>query len=374
LLEERGPVKGEAGAEVVVAIMAGGAGTRFWPLSTEEKPKQFQRLLGNRSLLEESYLRARALAPAERIMVLTAETYLPLVREQLPELSAENVVGEPMRRDTAAAVALSALLCDTRFGDCVMVILTADHFIEPLDKFVGAVRSAVRAAAESETLYTFGVLPTYPAVCYGYLRRGTARTDEEGVEHCRVESFREKPDLETASGYFESGCYCWNSGMFVWRVSRILEEFATHLPGHLHLLRPAVEPSGLLNYQRLRQAFSALPAVSVDFGILEKAADVRMVAAPFAWSDVGGWEALAGFLEEDGSGNRYRGRLAALEARGNVVYVENPEEIVALVGIDDVIVVRAGGRTLVAARERADDIKRLVAQLRHAEQGEEGST
>jgi mannose-1-phosphate guanylyltransferase len=344
--------------------MAGGAGTRFWPLSTEERPKQFLSLLGERSLLQETYRRALSLCTPARVLVLTADVHVAMVHEQLPDLPRANVIGEPMRRDTAAAVCLAALVCRARFGDCVMVILTADHFIEPLESFVVAMRSAARAAEATGALYTLGVHPTCAAVCYGYLRRGAKLMCDGEIEHTRLEAFREKPDLATAVAYVSEGCYCWNSGMFVWMVSTIMREFAQHLPQHLEYLSPVVGADGSVRLESLREAFAQLPSLSIDYGIMEKSDDVRMVVAPFAWSDVGGWSALAEFLEDDGRGNRYRGRLMTLEAAGNVVYAEDPDELIALVGIENLIVVRAGGCTLVAGRDQAEDVKLLVAQLK----------
>ena len=364
-----------AGGEVriVVVIMAGGAGTRFWPVSTQHRPKQFLQLLGDRSLLQQSYDRALLLTRPDHVLVLTNAAFTPLVREQLPDIPAENVVGEPTRRNTAAAVALGALLARRRFGDAVMVVLTADHLIDPPERFRQAMLSAVKAAEREPVLYTFGIAPSYPATGYGYLHRGAMVLDDDGIEHFGLVGFREKPDIDTAREYVNSGEFLWNSGMFVWSLETILAEYAAHLPGHLAALGPAVEAMnepGADAEEALRAAFAPLPSTSVDLAIMERATRVRMVAAPFAWNDLGGWLALEEFLEPDELGNRGQGRLALLDAEGNMVVTEDPDELIALVGVTNLIVVRAGRRTLVVDRARAEEVKELVRRLEslgHAE-------
>lgn len=361
--DARGP--GETGREApVVVILAGGAGTRFWPMSTEARPKQFLRLFGDRSLLQQSYDRAVSLTRPERVLVLTGQALVPLVREQLPELGPDNVIGEPVRRDTAAAVALAALIARARFGAVVLVTLTADHRIEPHDEFVRVVTSAVEGAAADSLLYTLGIPPTHAATAYGYLERGPRVGEIGGVAHFDLARFREKPDRETAEGFLSSGRFLWNSGMFVWSASAILERFAEHLPGHLAALQPVVDPDGgSVDPRSLEAAFGGLPAVSVDYGIMEKSSGVRVVEATFSWSDVGAWEAVGAFLPEDPTGNRGAARLVSHEATGNVVFTEDPDELVALVGVEGLAVVRAGKRTLVVPLARAEEVKELVKSL-----------
>ncbi|MHB0979802.1 MAG: mannose-1-phosphate guanylyltransferase [Thermoleophilia bacterium] len=359
-----GPVGRTGGDAPVVTILAGGAGTRFWPASTEERPKQFLRLLGERSLLQQSYDRALLLTRPERVLVLTGRRLVPLVREQLPELAPEQVIGEPMRRDTAAAVCLAALVARARFGECVLVTLTADHRIEPAEEFARVVNSAVKTAGEESLLYTLGIPPTHAATGYGYLERGARAGEVGGVIHHELVRFREKPDRATAEAFFRSGDHLWNSGMFVWSAAAILERFAEHLPGHLAALEPVVGATGaLFDESALEAAFAALTPISVDYGIMEKAAGVRVAEATFSWSDIGGWEALAAFLPDDGAGNRGGGRIASWEAEGNVVFAEDADELVALVGVRGLAVVRAGRRTLVVPLERAEEVKELVKAL-----------
>lgn len=365
---------------LAAVILAGGAGHRLWPLGTEREPKQFIKLLGDKSLLEISLERALALVPAERVLVLTSSGLADRVREQLPQVPADNVIGEPLRKDTAAAVALAAVLAQNRFGDPVMAVLTADHLIEPLESFTAAVMSAARAAAASGALYTFGVKPTAPATGYGYLERGEKIEPPPGPPsagfhlHHRVRNFKEKPDPATAEVWLGSGRHFWNSGMFVFRASAILAEFERHLPDHFRALGPLGRLEGTPAFSpALREAFEKLSPISIDHGVMEKAQDVRMVETDFTWSDVGGWEAIWELMEKDGDENATRGRVLLHEARRNLVFCGESEEAVVLIGVDDLVVVRAGARTLVAPRSCASELKRLMDKIKALEPSKPGS-
>jgi mannose-1-phosphate guanylyltransferase len=350
--------------DLVAVIMAGGAGTRFWPASTEQKPKQFLTLFGDRSLIQLSWDRVVELCGPERVLVLTHERFVRHVREQLPELPEANILGEPMRRDTAAPVAMSALLAERRFGDAVIATLTSDHLIEPKADFQAALLSAARGAKGSDALYTFGIEPTRPATEYGYLALEDTLGDDDGVSHHALERMVEKPDLDTATGYLEGGRHLWNSGMFVWRTGAILKELERQLPDHLRHLRPAVEADGTPGLDdAMRAAFEPLQKISVDYGIMEGAQEVRCVRGRFSWSDVGGFAALAEHLPADDDGNVARGAVFASDAKDNLVFCEDAGERVALLGVEGLLVVRAGGRTLVLPRDRVDDIKQLVTSL-----------
>ena len=350
--------------DIVVVIMAGGAGTRFWPLSTEERPKQFLDLFGDRTLLQKSFDRVSSLVPPERILVLTNAAFVSIVKEQLPHVPVENIIGEPTRRDTAAAVALAAVLCRRRFGNPVIATLTADHLIEPVDLFQETLLSAARRAANDNALYTFGIEPTYPATGYGYLERGLQIADDDGIEHFHLVRFKEKPDLETARQYVESGRFYWNSGMFVWTADAILKEIETHLPNHAKALFDAVAFDKTPQWNHaLKAAFESLHAVSIDFAVMEKAQNVCCVASKFSWRDVGGWLALRSCLPEDETGNYCRGKTLTLDATDNFVFCEDPEDTTVLIGVKDLVIVRAGPLTLITHKDRAEDLKKLVQTM-----------
>ena len=355
----------QADSDLVVVIMAGGAGTRFWPLSTQDRPKQFLRLFGERTLLQKSYDRIVGLVEPARVLVLTGLDFVGLVREQLPELPAENVIGEPYRRDTAAAVCLAALLVRKRFGNAVIATLTSDHLNEPIDHFRATLLSAARQASSDEVLYTFGVRPTFAATGYGYLEVGEVGTVDGVIRHYPLKRFKEKPDRTTAASYVESGRFLWNSGMFVWTADAIIHQLQAHLPDHVAALARAVDHDRLATWTTmLAESFLPLRAISIDFAVMEKAPNVRCVEATFSWSDVGGWLALAEHLPADTVGNRHRGRLVTLDAHGNLVFCERADDVVMLVGVDDLVVVHAGGRILVATKERTEEIKQLVKDFK----------
>lgn len=355
--------------ELVAAILAGGSGTRFWPLSTEERPKQFLRLIGERTMLQHTFDRLKGLVPADRVLVLTNARFAERVRTELPEIPPEHVIGEPLPRDTAAAVALAGVLAAERFGtEHAMIVLPADHMIQPVDRFQQAVRSAARGALQSGALYTFGISPAYPATGYGYLECGEALEPIDGVEHFRLLRFKEKPDSETAEEYLRRGGFFWNSGMFAWGVATLLEAIDRHLPEHARALRPLAGYDGSPVWERrLKEAFIALPKLSIDYGLMEKAENVRMVKAPFEWSDVGGWGALGAFLPTDIHGNAVQGEFHGIDAANNLVYCDSEEETVALIGVHDLVVVRAGTRTLIVHRDKVEEVKSLVEQMRSAQ-------
>jgi mannose-1-phosphate guanylyltransferase len=348
---------------LAVIIMAGGAGTRFWPASTAEKPKQFLGLGGERTLLQETYRRIESLVDPGRVLVLTSAAFEGLVQEQLPGLPPGNIVCEPVRRDTAAAVTLGAVLCRRLFGDPVTAVLPSDHLIAPVESFQGTLLSAARAADAEKVLYTFGIPPTRQETGYGYLERGEQVLDDAGRRHFSLLRFVEKPDAKTARAYLEAGNFLWNSGIFVWKASVVLEAVQDLLPDTAGRLEEAASHFGTPRWpEALRSAFEPLARVSVDHGVMEKAGNVRTVEADFRWSDVGGWTALAEFLEADAHGNAARGRTAIRDARDNIVFCADPEETVALLGVSDLIVVRAGSRTLVVPRDRAEEVKKLVEE------------
>ncbi len=353
---------------LVATIMAGGTGTRFWPMSTKERPKQFLKLFGDRSLLQKSYDRIRDLLPVERILVLTNAAHVQMVREQLPELPPGNVIGEPLKRDTAAAVGLAAALCRNRYGNLVILTLTADHLIEPVDLFQKTLLSAARKASEENVLYTFGIKPNYPATGYGYLEFGKRVFQDGGIEHFELLRFKEKPDVETAKSYLSLGRFYWNSGMFVWTAEAILREMEEKLPNHYRCMIRAAASDGTPAWQKaLEDAFHEVHAISIDYGVMEKAARVRAVAAKFSWSDVGGWLSLEAFLPKDREGNAIRGELFTLDARGNLVFCEDADEQVMMIGLEDLVIVRSGKKTLIMKKERAENLKDLVRILEEKE-------
>lgn len=350
--------------QIVVAIMAGGSGTRFWPMSRPERPKQFLNLTGERTMLQVTFDRLEGLVPPDRVLVLTNAKFADLAREQLPELPADNVIGEPMPRDTSGAVALAAALVEKKWPGAVLAILAADHTIEPAARFREVLAGAAEVAQAEGGLYTFGIQPRHAATGYGYLEVGDKLGERRGAAFHKLAAFREKPDLPTAEAFLASGRHLWNSGMFVWRTTDILAEIERHLPQHFAAMRAAAEAWGSPTFEMaLKTAFEPLPKVSIDYGVMEKAVDVRCAVADFDWNDVGGWVALEQVLPRDADGNWTQTALSALDSRDNIVVSEQNGHRVVCIGVTDLIVVTTPNATLVCRKDDAERIKKVVESL-----------
>lgn len=357
----------DVASNLVVAIMAGGSGTRFWPMSREERPKQFLNLTGSRTMLQVTRDRLEGLVPPERILVLTNARFAALAREQLPELPPENVIGEPMARDTSGAVALAAALVDKKWPGAVLAILAADHTIEPASRFREVLLATAEAAASEGGLYTFGIKPRHAATGYGYLEVADKIGERREAAIHKLAAFREKPDMATAETFVKSGRHMWNSGMFVWRTSDILAEIEKHLPAHAAAMKGAAAAWGTTGFDdALKAAFEPLPKVSIDFGVMEKASDVRCTVADFDWNDVGGWVALEQVLPKDAVGNWTQTDLLPIDASGNIVVSEQAGHKVVCIGVSDLIVVTTPNATLVCRKEDAERIKQAVEALKKA--------
>ncbi len=360
-MAERKPAKAARGPSVVAVLLAGGTGTRFWPASTRARPKQLLPLVSNESLLAEAAGRVVGLVGRERVLVVTSATLRSAVARALPELPRKNILAEPERKDTAAAIAWATLEVEKRFGPSVMAVFPSDHVIHPVAAFRAAVRTAIAEAAKLPCLYTFGITPTHPATGYGYVELGARLDVDSALEHHAVARFVEKPQAARAAEMIAAGGFLWNSGMFVWTTATIKDELGRFLPGHLELLAPAMNSRA--GAAALKRAFARLPAISIDKAVLERTDRARCVRAPFSWADVGSFPALAPFLHKDASDNAHRGRIAAHAARDNVVWCADRDELVALLGVNGLVVVRSGKRTLLMPAARAEELKALVAGL-----------
>jgi len=344
---------------VVVVLMAGGAGVRFWPVGTPRIPKQFLTALTGRSLFAETVERAHLLVPWERILVLTHADYCDHVREQAPECPAENVVLEPLRRDTAAATVLAAAVVNARWPGSVMVVMPSDHMITGLSEFRRTLAVAA-ARARRGGLGTLGIPPTCPATGYGYLR--LAKAPEPG-KAARVAEFVEKPPAHVAQEYVASGRFLWNSGMFVWKTGAFLEAAARHLPEHCRHLVPLGGVTGKPDFPaRAREAFEKIQPVSVDYGILEKAGHVWTVPAMFGWSDVGNWLTAAELLPCDAQANRVAGNAVLEHASRNMIVSASTSPLI-VAGISDCVIVHGPLGTLVCHKSHVERLKALVGRL-----------
>jgi mannose-1-phosphate guanylyltransferase len=348
-------------------IMAGGSGTRLWPLSRRLRPKQLLKLFDGASLLQHARRRLEGVFAPENIWVITSAHYLDLVADQLPDLPRANLIGEPMGRDTANAIGLAAHLLARRDADGTMAVFTADHLISPQEEFAAAIDVGLAAAEQfPESLVTFGIVPDSPHTGYGYIHRG--ETVGEGTY--KVVAFREKPDQQTAEAYVQSGEYFWNSGMFVWRLSAILTELERCLPeNHRTLTELARDWDRLVGTPGLARKFEGLQRISIDFGVMEKAHSVLTVEMNCCWVDLGSWSSIAATHEAGEAGNVTIAPYSLVVGGQNNIVVSESEHLIAVMGLDDLVIVHSADATLICRRDHEQKIKELTA-LRREKFGE----
>lgn len=347
--------------EVYAIIIAGGNGERFWPLSTPDCPKQFVTLFGGKPLIRHAADRLQGLIPPERTLVITAERLVAQTRRALPGIPRANVIGEPCRRDTAAAVACACGLVRRLGGpDAVGCILTADQLMEPVAKFRRTLKSAIKVASRTDAIVTVGIEPDHPATGFGYIECGPRLKTGTSTEFRAVRRFVEKPDEKTAKRYLKSGRFCWNSGMFIWKASTMAEAFARHAPDIAGLISKVAAAKSIR--ATLKRAYPPLRSISVDYAVMEKARKVFVARSEFKWDDVGSWTAIPKHFPLDAAGNACLGRTALLDT-GDSIVVSEGGHLTAVLGMKDVVIVQTSGATLVCAKDRVQDIKRLVRSL-----------
>jgi mannose-1-phosphate guanylyltransferase len=341
-----------------VVIMAGGSGTRFWPYSTPELPKQFLDLTGEGTMMQLTVKRLKALVPTENIWVLTNAKFSDLVCEQCPELLKNQVVGEPMARDTSAAVALGAGLVHAKDPNAVMAVLPADHMIRDESEFVKSIEKSV-ALAEESRFVTLGIEPSYAAEIYGYLQAGEAL----GAGYA-LQRFVEKPKKATAEGYLKEGGYYWNAGMFVWKAEVIMSALAEHLPEHAAMAKELGNAWGAEDWaSRAASIFEPLEKISIDFGLMEKLSDIAMVPASFDWNDVGGWAALKDLLPHDDTGNTIGGANVIRDAQNNIIVTQNGSRPTLVAGVSNCVIVNADAGTMVCSLDEIERVKDLIEKV-----------
>lgn len=346
-----------------VVIMAGGRGERFWPASRHSTPKHLLPIVGETPMLTQTVERVLGVAPRENIFVITTQAQLAGVRAACPQLPVENLVAEPMGRDTAAATGLAMLLVQQRDPQAAFAMLPADHVIHDVREYQTLLNAAFAAAESADVLVTLGIKPTEPATGFGYIEQAGPWKNVAGREVISVKRFVEKPDLATAQEYLASGRYLWNAGMFVWRVPVVEAGLKTHAP-ELHAglvaLGQAVARDGWAS--ALAAAYPHLKKISVDYALMEKSSNVVVVPATCDWDDVGAWPAIANHFPKDAAGNVLRG-LAMVEGGANNIVVARDGHLTAVVGASDLVVVTTADATLVCPRDKAQEIKALLKRL-----------
>jgi len=357
--------------QVFGVVMAGGVGSRFWPKSRERSPKQLLEILGSGTMIQNTIARIQPIVPHVNTFVVTNALQSEAVINQLPFVPKENILTEPVGRNTAPCIGLAASWIERIDPDAVMVVLPADHLIRNEPEFVRILNIAVQVAEKSDGLLTIGIKPARPETGYGYIQFSDEETNNpyrsQGVY--RVKTFAEKPIQETADRFLASGDFLWNSGMFVWRVKTILKEIELHLPDLHAELRSLQQAMGTPRYDSaLEHSYGVLRGISVDYGVMEKAGNVFVVKGDFGWNDVGSWDEVVRLNDSDEDGNTARGKVILRDSRNN--YVDAGSKVVATIGVDDLIVVVTDDAVLVCGKGKSQEVKEIVDYIRRKQMNE----
>ena len=341
-------------------IMAGGQGTRFWPVSREGKPKQFLEIGGAGTMLQATAARFQPLLAPEEVYVVCGQRYVQQVREQLDQLEEDQIIVEPSARNTAPCIGLAAFYLKRRFPDEVMAVFPSDHVIKDVAEFHQVLQAAEELAREG-WLVTFGIHPSYAETGYGYVQKGDLLGEFGGCAAYEVAGFTEKPDLSRAERFLKEGNHYWNSGMFVWSIGRILTEMERHMP---ELYQALMEMDGSWDDRvRMEEIYSVLEKTSIDVGVMEKSEKIAVLPCTLGWSDVGNWRALEQIESSDGKGVTSNSPHVNIDSRDIVLYTSEGK-LVALVGVQDLVVVDSPDALLICARERTEDVKQVVEDLK----------
>lgn len=345
--------------KITALIMAGGRGERFWPKSRISRPKQFLSLTSDGlTMIQKTVKRIRSIVDIDDIYISTNEMYRELAEEQLPEIPRENIMCEPVPRNTAPCIAFVAAVIAKKYGDAIMLVLPSDHLIGIEDIYVDTLRKAISKAKIGNSLVTLGITPTYAETGYGYINFGKSSGDAY-----EVEKFVEKPDLPTAEKYLSSGKYLWNSGMFIWKISSFMENVKKLMPNVYSRAMKIGEAAGTLEFdETLEREFSAMPSESVDFGIMEKAENIFTVPGSFGWDDVGNWLAIERINKTDENGNYIEGDVIISDAKN--VTVCAGKRLVSVVGAEDMIIVDTDDTVLICSKNSTQDVKKIIAKLK----------
>ena len=345
--------------EKFVVIMAGGVGSRFWPRSRKLKPKQLLNIFGDNTMIQNTVERLEGFVDKDKILVITNKVQKTLIEEQLPEIPKDNIVAEPVGRNTAPCVGLSALLASQTAEDSVIITLPADHLINDKEIFIEALKKGSDFAYKNKSLITFGIKPTRPDTGYGYINFKDAEVDS-GIHE--VIKFVEKPNLETAEKYLASGDYFWNSGMFIWRADVILEEFKKYkvnIYDDLQKLKSGIDKNDFQN--TIEKVYPEMENISIDYAIMENSDKVFVLKGDFDWSDVGSWETVYELSEKDENNNALQGNVFTKETKNS--YIHSPNKFTAVIGEDNLVVIDTDDALLICNRNNVQDVKDVVKFL-----------
>ncbi len=345
-------------------IMAGGSGTRFWPASRRLRPKQLLSLSGDQSMLQATIDRLGVLVPPERQLILTNRDLVPAVQQQLPELPADNIVGEPCKRDTAPCIGLAAAIVEKNDPEGIMAVMPSDHVIHSAAQFQSAIEAGKSLIEEDPTrIVTFGIRPNYPAESFGYIQRGASIQATEQTAAFSVKCFREKPDRETAQTYLDAGTFYWNSGIFLWRASTILEALKKNAPEMHQHIQCIADSLGSDHYnETLEREFTAIDGISIDYAVMEGYPNLVTIEAPFSWDDLGSWQSLSRLHDPDQDNNTVVGSHLGIDSQGCIL-VSDPDHTIVTIDVEDLIVVQTKDATLVAPKNSEERVREVVKKL-----------
>jgi Mannose-1-phosphate guanylyltransferase len=336
--------------------MAGGKGTRFWPLSTEEKPKQFLNLIDEDTMIQMTVNRIKPIIPMERIFVCTGAMYVDLVKEQLPKLPEKNIIIEPEGRNTAPCIMLSALVIDRYFKDSTMVVLPSDHLIKDEEKFRNILTESEKVLKDNKkAIITLGMKPDRPETGYGYIKYVSETSESQEFKVFKVDKFVEKPNEEKAKKYFQNGSYLWNGGMFLWKTSTIIDEIKKYSPNTYEAIYE-IEEVKEENLQKLiNQKYHETENISIDYAVLEKSKNIYVVPSEIGWDDIGTWKAVERYKEKDEHNNIVEGNARVIESKSNIT-INNGKRIV-LIGIDDVMTLETEDSIYIVKKDHMDNLR-----------------
>lgn len=351
---------------VYAVIMAGGVGTRFWPKSRKSNPKQFLNLFGETTMIQQTVERLSGFVEPENVVVVTNQDYVDLVKVQLPEVNPSHIIGEPIARNTAPCIASAAALLHKKDPESVMVVLPADHRIGNPKAFKQVLQAAIETAKTQGSLVTLGIKPHRPETGYGYIQRSAEPDiDDFDLPVFKVRQFTEKPNAETAVQFLESGEYLWNSGIFIWKTSAILDAFKRQIP-EIHKEAEVLESSDFSG-QDIDKFYRACPSVSIDYGIMENAEKVHVVPGDFGWNDVGSWKAVHELSDKDGDENvSVNADALFVNSSGNYVSTKG-KKLVAFAGVENIALVETDDAILVVNLDQAQDVKDVVEEMKKNE-------
>jgi len=345
-----------------IVIMAGGKGTRFWPISTQKKPKQLLNLIGNLTMVQQTVKRISSMVEKSEIFLVTEAGLETELRQQLPDIPSENILVEPIGRNTLPCIGLASLHIRQRTDSGVIAVLPADHLIKDERKFTELLSFAKDFVIRNDVLVTFGIVPTRPETGYGYIEKADFLETASGMNVFSVQKFHEKPTKQKAIEFCQTGKYLWNSGMFVWRVQTILDAIEKYAPSIYSKLLKIDSAIGTPDEsQTINQIYPQIKGISVDYGIMEKADNIAVIPADIEWDDLGSWSAMQRIFDRDSSGNSYLGKYVGIDTKDCVIY--SPQKLVATIGIKNLIIVESNRALLICPVERAQEVKALIEEL-----------